>query len=363
MKENDKKRDCWLDLTRVCAIFLVLLCHATENYYRPVLLGDKRIQLLPWLVENLLFTLGRLGVPLFLAISGTLLLGKTMNAKKFYKKSLLPLVLTTEIWIFLNYLFVCIFRGVTFNILELVKQLLFLKESSLSHMWYMPMIIGIYIVLPFLSRVINEHTDLSEFSLIYLGGIIVFVFFPTINAVGKEALPIIPALSSQLDKSFWGGVYGLYLFSGYFIARKRCLEKIKTRKICCMMLMAFILNSSVQFYLYYQQYYKTTKMYWYTSVAIFVMGLLLFELFRRTFSEKNLNCRTFLEILSKCSFGVYLVHKPCQVLMVKYLPLEGLNTLLKIAILCGGSFVISLLIVYLTWKSSKRAGRLLFFIK
>ena len=57
--------------------------HAVETYYRPALIGDKQIAFIPWLVETLLFTIGRLGVPLFLAISGTLLLSKEKDIFSF----------------------------------------------------------------------------------------------------------------------------------------------------------------------------------------------------------------------------------------------------------------------------------------
>ena len=106
-KLQKKSRQEWLDAARALGIALVVLCHSVETYYRPVLLGQKRVGILPWLAENFMFFAGRMGVPLFLCISGVLLLGREYQAKQFYKRSLLPLVLTTELWIVINYLFVC----------------------------------------------------------------------------------------------------------------------------------------------------------------------------------------------------------------------------------------------------------------
>lgn len=65
-----KNRTIWLDAARTLGIMLVVGCHAVETYYRPVLRGKAEITLLSWIVEHVLFTAGRLGVPLFLAISG-----------------------------------------------------------------------------------------------------------------------------------------------------------------------------------------------------------------------------------------------------------------------------------------------------
>lgn len=88
------------------------------------------------------------GYTAFLCISGVLLLGREYRVKEFYKSSLLPLVLTTEIWMIANYLFVCSpVQDHVFKIDELFREMLFLERPSLSHMWYMPMIIGVYVAL------------------------------------------------------------------------------------------------------------------------------------------------------------------------------------------------------------------------
>lgn len=148
-----KSRKIWLDVVRATAILCVVLCHSVEAFYHPVLLGQLQVSFPLWNIENLLFTIGRIGVPLFLATTGALMLSRDYpDVSAFYKKSLLPLFLTTEIWIFFNYIFCCVIEHQTFNISRLLLEMLFLKSSSLSHMWYMPVILGCYIALPFLSR-------------------------------------------------------------------------------------------------------------------------------------------------------------------------------------------------------------------
>lgn len=68
MNQASGKRVEWIDYARISAILCVILCHAVESCYRPVILGEQRIGILPWIVENTLFTAGRLGVPVFLCI-------------------------------------------------------------------------------------------------------------------------------------------------------------------------------------------------------------------------------------------------------------------------------------------------------
>ena len=93
-----KSRKPWLDIIRATAILCVVLCHSVEAFYRPVLLGQLRLSFPFWNIENLLFTVGRIGVPLFLATTGALMLPRDYpDVSAFYKKSLFPLFLTTEI--------------------------------------------------------------------------------------------------------------------------------------------------------------------------------------------------------------------------------------------------------------------------
>ncbi len=72
------------------------------------------------------------------------------RVKKFYKKNLLPLIVTTEIWIILYNIFLCIYNNTSIDIHTVIKEMLFFEKVPLKNIWYMPMIIGIYIVIPYI---------------------------------------------------------------------------------------------------------------------------------------------------------------------------------------------------------------------
>lgn len=70
-----------------------------------------------------------------------------------------------------------------------------------------------------------------------------------------------------------------------------------------------------------------------------------------------------MELAARCSFGIYLLHKPIQILAARYLPLEELTEGAAIALLSAAGLGFSMLILLpfgLWWK---RAGKWLFFIK
>ena len=70
-----KNRIAWIDLLRCIAIFCVILCHAATAVYDFDL--ESMTPIRPTVVLAFtLFTIGRMGVPIFLMVTGYLLLDR-----------------------------------------------------------------------------------------------------------------------------------------------------------------------------------------------------------------------------------------------------------------------------------------------
>lgn len=85
------KRVDWIDLARALAILFVVLCHSSEAIYSFDMKYVASLSLQSRIFEFTSFTIGRLGVPLFLMISGYLLLDRDYTDQKckgFWKKNL-----------------------------------------------------------------------------------------------------------------------------------------------------------------------------------------------------------------------------------------------------------------------------------
>ena len=73
---NAKKRIINLDIARTFAILCVVLCHSVECVYKMNLQEWNSYSNTSNIIKIILFTIGRLGVPIFLLLTGYLTLNK-----------------------------------------------------------------------------------------------------------------------------------------------------------------------------------------------------------------------------------------------------------------------------------------------
>ncbi len=361
MDEKNKERLDWLDLVRSAAILFVVLCHVAEInlFYSNINVGTS--SLLFQLTAFTLFTFGRLGVPLFLFISGYLLLPRQYDDQKcfrFWKRNLLTLFILTEIWIIIYQLYLTWLHQTDFQWAALLQNMLFLRLTDLPHIWYLPMILGLYLSLPFVSAVLKKFS----WKVWCIPLIIVAVFsftVPTLNILLN--LFGYPSVSTPLDFGFLGSIYGIFLIFGYVVYKESAVNIIKRyalRKY-------FVIATGLFFALtVYAQIYIAQKgtMYtvWYTFPPLALTAAFLF------LSLKN--CRLpgklalFFQYVSKYSFGIFLVHFPVMELLQKYIPWNWLPVYGKIAIVLLLTLICSWCIVAVFSKIPK-VGKFLFLVK
>ena len=344
-KETGKNRIANLDIARTFAIISVVFCHAIELIYNMNVKGWTELSIQSKIFRTIGFTIGRLGVPIFLFLSGYLLLNKKYDndddVKKFYKKNLLPLILVTEIWIIIYNIFISIYNDINFDTYVLIKEMLFIEKVPLMNMWYMPMIIGVYIAIPYISKIL--HTFNLK-SLKYPMGLVFILMFiiPTLNIILKTFK--LEQYGNLLDVSFLGGTYGIYIISGYLISNG-IIKKIKTRWIIIISIMFFVFSCGIQIYEYN---HNIAYNIWYNSPFIFLCTFNLFELFTRIntgkIHTKFMNIFTY---ISKISLAIYFIHIIVEMILSKYIKMFKVCNPVKILILFEISFIFSVLIIWL----------------
>lgn len=291
-----KNRVEWIDLVRAIAILTVLYIHATDGIY--IISSDA---ILNYTIYSRIFNfaslfIGRIGVPFFLMITGYLLLDRTYDderVRKFWEKNCKGLIIVTVIWAII---YAISLQFITVNYVQVnigeAGNLFF------SHMWYMPMIIGMYLSMPFVASALKHFNDKTIWQATIVFTLLAFLL-PFITLVLD--MHGIKNVNIQYCLGFSGGVYGIYILLGYLV-KKGLFKSVKSMKLTLIAIISFII--CVLF-----QYYSFTKGYdfflWYEFPFILTGSFALFELCSRL---GKVRAYPFVSFLSKYSFAVFLVH-------------------------------------------------------
>lgn len=221
-------------------------------------------------------------------------------------------------------------------------------------MWYMPAIIGIYIILPFLSIVI-KNVDKKIMLIPLVFSIIVNMFLPnTNNILGlfyKKELALI------IDKSFLGGFYGIYLIMGFYLFNQ-ILRKNKTIYILMFTVISMILTVIYQYILLNN---NINYDLWYNNIFLCATSAGVYELLLRIKTDnKRINSLT--NLLSRYSLGIFFLHMIVQYLLRPYINKLDIANIIKLLILFISTFFISFVIIHVT-KFIKPIQKYLFFVK
>ena len=345
-----KTRNIRLDVIRCLAVMSVLLCHSVESVLRLDLSGITSLPPRIGFWKLTLFTIGRLGVPLFLFLTGYLMLPKNYDGPavgRFYKTRLLPMLLCWECWIVIYRLVNAALNRIPWSFPDLVAQMFFLKPIDMMHGWYMPMILGMYFFLPYISCGVQKLPGWLLITMAALG-FLNWMIIPFINLTAQLSGSNL-WISWLPDLTAGGGLYGTYLLTGYLLYRYRnSLKSFFSRPFIsvCSVLLAIIL---IGFTGYFQlSAFRSLHEFriWYDWPLLIIISFLLWGslLYCRFPSGKALK-RVAVSV-SKQSFGMYLVHMPVVLFFVHFRPF-GMNPFVRLVLLflllCPISWVISFL--------------------
>ena len=313
---------------RFWAILAVIMIHSTAPFlYKPI--GNE------FLAGNVLDSLSRFAVPLFLLISGALLLHKDEPLSVFLKKRAAKIIIPFLVWSFIYYLYK---RNILFtldfekfHIRDFLK--LFITGNVYYHLWYIYLIVFVYLFIPVLRKVVqNTPTNI----LLYY--VILSFILENGYLIGTSYLHISP-------KIYFSGFSGYvsYLILGYLIFH-RDLFLNKRGMIYTLGILSLIVTftgtylSSLSFGRYHPYFYK------YLSFNVLIYTIFIVVLISHT----NKNIFKITRSISEVSFTMYFVHIIFSKYFQQYLNAFDLQPSLYIIALFGltviASYLFSLLI-------------------
>ena len=355
--DKNDKRIVWLDFVKFIAIFMMIAVHCTDN-----VTPAERSE--PWynLWGSFYGSFMRPAIPLFVMVTGALLLPVRQNISAFYKKRLTRLVVPFIIWSVLYNLFPWItgllglsptvindffawaepdqsFSGALHNILMIPFNFSMLAVQ----MWYVYLLIGLYLYMPIFSAWIKQASIKEQQVFLFLWFISLFI----------------PYLREYLTKDLWGtcswNEFGLlyyfagfngYLLLGYYIVNNDI--NFSWSKLAIVGLPSFAVGYCITFFGFKsvtavpEQPAELVELFFtYCSPNVLMMTLPVFLVVRKI-QFSSVIIRRFSVSISTCTFGIWMSHYlflgPCYML-VESLPL---HTMVKM-------IVCTILLLSVTW--------------
>lgn len=311
---SEAKRNISLDIARCIAILFVILNHAVESYYN-LEEYDAAIAVNSWKSSGImfLFTIGRIGVPLFLFITGYLLLHRDYDKpgaiKHFWIHNLLSIIVTWEIWLVLYNIFLSYLNQTPFDVNMWVRQMLFVDKIEITHYWYVPMIIGVYFFIPFIAKGIKNVSKSYLYIMLAVCVVTLFVV-PSIN-VFYSAFEM-DLLSLKANPVFIATFSVTFILAGHIFYLNEGKRRIPIGVRIIVDGVVFIASLTLSVYLQIFLH-KNGSQYnmWYSFFTLLPMSYALFDLINMIPLKKSF----IIKRISICSFGIYLTHRPIQMLL------------------------------------------------
>jgi surface polysaccharide O-acyltransferase-like enzyme len=308
---GEAMRKNWVDYLRAVAAFSVVTIHVSGYYYREY----GKIDQVGWWLANILNASSRFAVPLYVMVSGCLLLGQEGSVDSFYKKRARRLIPAFVFW---NGVYICFLLYT--KSMDASGLVYFLKAGFFTsgyaayfHLWYLPMFICLMMFSPFVNMfVVGSKPTARDMQILIL---VLFVF-----SCGWQLSVLthtIKGIEMEWFTSFaW--FIGYYII-GFYIDnngdRVRLNNTTILLVIACIISAGAVLNYAASDRLnIVQDYFMLSNQ----GPLVFIFTTMLFLLFRR--NSNSLKRSVLIGAISESSFGIYLIHPLYLYILSKSLP-------------------------------------------
>jgi surface polysaccharide O-acyltransferase-like enzyme len=332
----------WVDNARLIACFFVILLHVAAGVEKVSLIGTQE-----WWLGSIYNAASRWCVPIFVIVSGYLLLSpdrKEESLKGFYSKRLDKILIPLLFWsvFYLGWLYLGNYiKGTPISLASMFFR--FINGTPYYHMWYLFMVLGLYLVTPFL-RTFLYNSKVIDTQLFLIVGFI---------------LVIIEGISSSFSSEKESGlfifnflVYIPYFVFGYYLHVIQFKKQSKiTIGIVILSLVIIMLLSKF----FVSTHFDIQKgQYFYGYISLLVIPLTFYVLKLMLWSKRPIIGDKLTGSLSKLSLGIYLIH-PIYIDFFDYLGFSAVNYFAAL-----GIPIMTLLIFILTAATSFLVSRLKF---
>jgi surface polysaccharide O-acyltransferase-like enzyme len=296
-RRSDSPRLLHLEIIRIVAIFWVIVIHVNAANIN----NFSSVDPTSWWFLNSLSSLGRPAVPLFLMVSGLLLLepGRIESLRSFafnrLRRVVIPLIAWSAFYLVWRYF---VDKDIT-SASQAISAVV--PGQAYYHLWYLYLIIRLYVVTPILRVYIRaaSRNDMRYFLLLWIVWIILnFLQLATNFHFGDQIFIATGAVG--------------YFVLGYYLRDVQVTQR-QIKLLLAVLLAAWIVTA-VGTYVDTLRHDGTTSDLFYdylspTVVAMTIAVFLIVKQFSLQYaSSVSKNTHSMIVFLGKASFGIYLVH-------------------------------------------------------
>ena len=325
MTIQSQKRIIWLDVLRLVALLMVIAGHSVDMYN-----ATPQDDPMNGFWGAFIGSLMRPSVPLFAMMTGLLLLPVRESAGDFYRRRIPRVLVPMVIWSAIYYLVPWLtgVLGMDLSVVSIlypfefspsqdfgdalhnIAMIPFAFNGYTTHMWYIYMLVGLYLIMPFFSAWIekNDRTLVRTFIIMWCCSLML----PYLSQI------LSPDLFGRCAWNEFGTFYYFAGFAGYLLLG-HLLGKgnpLPSRKIIAMGAMLYFAGyiitytgfSSMIVQYSYEQEPELIEMFWQfcsPNVALMAIGMFLAAQRVKIHSER---VQRALANITKCGFGIYLMH-------------------------------------------------------
>ena len=251
-----------VDLIRTIAILGVLLLHAANDLTIQQL---NDLEIFRWVTVDIYQSIGRVGVPLFIMLSGALLLApkkENESMRDFFKKRWVRVGLPFVFWAAIYFLWEIFVNHQAVTVDFFVDGIL---TGPYFHFWYIYMLLGLYLLTPVL-RVVVAHARREVLKL-----------FLAVWFAGTAILPVVSLLTpyhldpNVLTVPLYVGIYvlGIYLLDAQ--VKKSYLVAAIASGVALTAIFTYALAATIggATMFYFQDYSSATMIL--TSASLFLL--------------------------------------------------------------------------------------------
>ncbi len=229
-EESSLRQKVYIEFLRIAACFLVIVNHTNSQIF----LGSSPSP--TWFCSLTYFFICKIAVPVFLLITGALLLEKEDPPKKTAER-VIRIFTVLFVGSFCYYAYYSWRNGTAFSIKEFLWNLP--QTNATNSFWYLYLYLALMCLLPILQKLVKALTKRQ----------LEYLLFLSLGILGTA--PLIP--SFDLASLFVAGLIGPYIgqvLLGYYIEHYVPLTKRVFRGCLCAFVLLIALQVAGTFYLY-----------------------------------------------------------------------------------------------------------------